>query len=1574
MKSRTKLVQSILIIILIIAILAVPVAAMTINGDATVDNSDQTTVTANSVTIEKHVDAQLNNNAEVKDATSNGPMGPETSLDGTISVELTADITANGKTTGTGSATLNGTVIVQGSHDADNTSAVINTSVTSSVTLNSGTKGTAEGKVNSSGSASATYNGTELQSNVSGTSSACGKTQSASIGILNASGGISSESLFTPVNNSVITSIFSDLNGYNTSSGSASASGDAHASADNGNVTASVTGATNARGSGSGLGAFSSFALILSQATDPVRDIKVESDMESLSGVESGPGKYTATASSSASTSIDKENSAHVAMDSVSDPLQLDVNTTGTAMSGAAICGGTGSAFGGARINAQSGNSLIYNLNMNIGDMASLGISFAPELADWSYLTSSAEVTGSKTSASGSTSGKAAAMAALDIPPYKSLTLNWSSNTSADGNTMANVNVKGTGEANAESTITSVDLLGVDHGSLGLVFNNPIPGDLTLPDIPKLPEIPLEQVQGLPQIQLDQNFMDLLTPDVNLPQLEQPIMIQLPGMQVLELSMISQSVSAVGCDKAKVKAEASADGETSADGLVSETHDFGASSITSGAIGSSDAAGSVAGSAGTEAKCDHDPGSASVILGVSAQGIGLTPSDPSGLDATLIASYSGAGGSSGKTSGTASGSANASGGFGLPTGPSSSSGTVNTTATANGGLGLSTAAIGSADYTTFDGLEGSLVDVALIGAGSFASGTAGAHADANGQTEANGSVLHEGLSGIDEQLIPYLNLTSDAFASGMASSDVTTKNGIALAADAILAGEGTSAGGIISAIAPFGVDIFQDDNDLGSGIAGSTISQFAFAQQFCKSGSAKANTYAEGGAGTSSTFYVDLGEGAGDLDSARMYISGEGTTDAAGTVSGSANAGCGDPLSVSTIMAFTEFGGDGSLYITDGTEFVGTGDAYNAALIGSLSASWGKSADTWGIADGTASSDSSLEVNTSSEAPDSLYMWNSASDADAKVKTTASTSNMEGFALGVAAQGASSEVDASLGIAGGSVEEHAITLDGALSLASGDGKATADVNKMEQICKDKKGKVIGFTLVPSDGRDATALAQFTGNIDLDPAIEVNITSSSFSGSTASSSAEAAKGGFALSLAGEASGALTNLSTGGETSPIVDQDVFSVIADLATAETDCSKETAKAAASADGNTNALSFGEVPVSQGISKWNGTQTSNAAGSVSAHAVGGDKCKDPLSASLILALGDNTVSPDIYPILPVMDTSDKTLITSLSLTNGSKGDAGATACGSANADGVQNALNYMDGVYTMNPTSSASTEASVWSHAAGNNGLGLGIAGVGSLSEAHFDYNLESVKDENLMFSYATAQGFGKKATADAGAGYDAAHTASSASNVFDRDLAIAKVASTSSVAGKGESFVQASDLSKAQALSFGWAGQNASVNFTVAFDMSDPANASHADAMVLFGTEANATNDAKNTLAKANMSQVNLAANASAGFADFSIPEENALAKVNDGNSHVLIDPDGGTFKNGFIDIDTSNNVGAYEGSVNTLYGSFKYGRIIPASTATDPNYGYTHGGVWANTDISPPPNPFPPYDFILPMIPV
>jgi hypothetical protein len=1482
----------------------------------------------------------MQNNAEVKDATENGPMGPEQSLDGTIEVELNADICASGKTKGTGSAVINGSVVAQGSHAPDNTSGVVNTSITSSVVLNSGPKGSAEGKVNSSGSASATYNGTQLTSNVSGATSASGKTQSGSVGMLESTGKISSESMFLPDSNSATAMIFSNLIGSNTASGKASASGDASASADSGNLTAGVVGSTKAEGSGKGLGDFQSVGEISSESEESLGWGYVETSIESYSSVESGGAKYSATASSSASTPMGQQNYAYYGGDTL-DLNEYSATTTGDTSSSAKICDGKGLAGSESGIEAFAAVPGMGMYELGFGpEFAYLGFEFEPvEYVDGSLIWSDAWTTGYDSKAELAADSSAGGEARAKLYYNNTGVGVYTSNTTAYGDTSAGVEVEGQGDASADSQIASYDLLGVGGGYFGIYGGLPYEQELQLPAIQDAPALPSDLLlTGLPELPVNGagSFpagTDLLGP------LQAPIGFDLPPMNVLEISIISQSVSATNQDEGEAFAEACAHGETGADGTYLQTL------LEEESRGYSYAYGTVAGEAEVDPEEDgQDPASASAIVGVSAQGIGDN-GDVSGLDATLLASVSGAGGL-GETCGMASGEATASGmsTIGLD-GPSSSKGMVETSAEAEGGLGLSAAAIGSADYETFiPDVGGSLIDVALIGTGSFGIGTAGAEAFANGSTTANGEIFQE-INGTT-----LFNATSSAFAEGEACSEIETENGVALAADLILAGEGTDT----AATGPIGA---------GGSIAGSMVGQAVFARKFDSKGSAEAETRAEGQANTFSSFYDYLGEGAGGDP---MYITGDGSTLVGGVVKGGAESCSGDdPLSASAIVSFTEFGGNA--YISDGTLLAGSGDVYDATLIASLSASAGTSGSTWGLANGSAGADSHLEINTTPE-DDSLFVLDSISSADAMTKSTASTSGNNGFALGLAAQGSSSDVEAILTGSGGTVDQHAITLDGALSTAAGDGKATSYVNMEEQKIKNKKGKVIGTTMVPIEGREAIARASFTADTTDDGVPDVVITSDSVSGSSAMSAAEAAKGGFALSLAGEASGAMSYLSATDDIPADADQDTFAVLAALAVAETDNKKETAKASASANGMTDAISYEE------LANWNSTQSSVASGNVSAWGTGGDVCKDPLSLSLILSLGESRAEPDPNnSAVAMMDTKSRTLIAALSLTNGSKGDTGAEACGEAFADGVQMQADYF-GV-PVSPSSSAVTEASVKTHAAGTNGFGMGVSGVGSNSEAHVDVNLDSVKDENLMFSYATAQGFGKKAAADACASYDAVGTAMAASNIYDPAPDNASVASTSSVSGKGESLAKAADMSKAQALSFGWAEQNAYLDFFTAFDMGDPANASHADAMVLFGTEANASDNAKNTLAKADACQVNLAADARAGPYDafgISIPEETALAGVNNGHSYVCLDPDGGPAKNGFLDLDTT--VSSYDADVNTIYGSFTYGRFITGSTMTNPNYGYTHGGAWANSDVSPPPDPFPYEDYIIPLLPV
>jgi hypothetical protein len=78
-------------------------------------------------------------------------------------------------------------------------------------------------------------------------------------------------------------------------------------------------------------------------------------------------------------------------------------------------------------------------------------------------------------------------------------------------------------------------------------------------------------------------------------------------------------------------------------------------------------------------------------------------------------------------------------------------------------------------------------------------------------------------------------------------------------------------------------------------------------------------------------------------------------------------------------------------------------------------------------------------------------------------------------------------------------------------------------------------------------------------------------------------------------------------------------------------------------------------------------------------------------------------------------------------------------------------------------------------------------------------------------------------------------------------------------------------------------------------------------------------------------------------------------------------VFLDP---YYLNGFTDYDTNdtpyNSVSAG--------GSKTSGLTEELDLGADPNYVYTHAGSWANSDVSPAPDPWPPYDMILSHIPV
>jgi hypothetical protein len=238
------------------------VTAETIAGEALGDSHEYIESGPDYAIIEKGVYHELYDNAKVSDSAFGTVCA--TSEDGNVTLNLDSDIAVWGTVKGDAKAQLYGYVYAEGKRNETTGEFTVNTEISSSVKLDPGVKGKAEGKVAASGEATAmnaneTLGGLELFSTVSGSTMASGKTESSA-----PAGLISEGILYSFVNANLLdgpsyeleSEIESEVEGMGTSTGFASAKGAANAYIldEVGGFFTGVEGNTSAAASGKGNG------------------------------------------------------------------------------------------------------------------------------------------------------------------------------------------------------------------------------------------------------------------------------------------------------------------------------------------------------------------------------------------------------------------------------------------------------------------------------------------------------------------------------------------------------------------------------------------------------------------------------------------------------------------------------------------------------------------------------------------------------------------------------------------------------------------------------------------------------------------------------------------------------------------------------------------------------------------------------------------------------------------------------------------------------------------------------------------------------------------------------------------------------------------------------------------------------------------------------------------------------------------------------------------------------------------------------------------------------------------------
>jgi hypothetical protein len=1503
------------------------VTAETIAGEALGDSHEYIETGPDYAIIEKGVYHELYDNAKITDSAFGTVCA--SSEDGNVTLNLDSDIAVWGTVKGDAYAELYGYVYAEGKRNETTGEFNVNTEISSSVYLEPGTKGKAEGNVAASGEATAmnaneTLGGPELFSTVSGSTMAMGKTESSAPCKIDAEG-----ILYSFVNANLLdgpsyeleSEIESEVEGTGTSTGFASAMGsaDAHILDEVGGFFTGVEGNTSAAASGKGNGYIFAEAEMESEVefitgdpneyyagtsiyTDAYVDGYTKSFKGSASALAETPAVMPAVISPfdtqnavpiilcptnyAIETTLMGNNFHPVQNGAIIGAVLSSVEADGTSASTVNVKGpGWSDAYSEIFAEYYYPNTETYEGEIDLDGYLGVDYQLSSEYFDESMLYGGVEVGGYDQYFSGKAStmaeGLASATAADDV-----IEPSWTSNTFAFGDLFGDASVTGTGYAEGYTDIESVNLVDVTGGYIGISSENGIPlydANISLPDIDGmtggLPEFPDEMTLPSGMVmptQLDGFMTEVPIPDI--PSFE--FGTGIPERTLTEFSQITSESSAFGnAKKDTAMVTTTAEGFTNAYGYVTVppvvTDDPTLTVIAD--TGASGVASTMA-----NAQMKTDPASTAVIMAVSSPYASEDVQFANLLDASFIGTVSFADGIRGYTTGTAEGlaSANSNVNYLEVLGPAIATGSVDSKAYANGGTGISAGIIGAGSYLDFyqeDVVDTSSVSAALLGSVSSALGNARSESAVSGIADAFSA--YTATDGEDTLVSTY----NSAFGTGNASTFAKTNNGIALAADGIIAGQYVSA--------------FTDVDTIGEGeiIGGSIIADAVFAQGPGIKGSAEAGAAADGYGSTKGDLYAITN---GVEDPVQVFVMNE----AFGEVGGSAIAKRGDPLSASVIMSFADANGGNTSGFPEG-------NTYAAGLMMSASVANGQYAQTEGYADGGTMGFSTLFYNGT---PVGGYSYNASSFAGMEGITGSSaiSTSVDTIALGLGINGVSSSSEFYENADGQMVVGESdgapwpsffdLSVKGALAAVLGDGTANAGaaVEYADAVSTADVSSPISGTLESVYG-ETTATGDAFANVK-------------------------SKGGIGIGGAIEGSGvfieAIPNL--GG--APSTDITDFSGMAAIAFAEGDGPKDTVSADSAVFGVTDA--FGNMSHPKAYVE----QYTNATGGVTASVLS-NKYTDPLAGSIILSYGNSELDGVDF----IADNYDATLIATAVLADGYKAQGTATAAGSTEADGL--ILDDTNGMYI---DAWGSTEGTFISDVSVAKGGAIALSGAGSSSSARFD-NITGesrVRDMNVMGSLTEGSGD----YAGAFAGYDATSEAESQVAPIIGEVGMVYAFSESGVNGVGGSDIQAKK-SQAESISFGMAYQEA-------VEGEDIGNTVFSAAA--FGTFAAATDGAKNTMAGASMSDVDMYAYA-----------EN-MTRYSDvdyggGVSYITLDPDGKPR----ITWDTYATW-VYTDGVYELAADEK-----AYDTTSEPNYGIWYKYVMAS-DVPLPDPPKP--DDILPFL--
>jgi len=1496
------------------------VSVIKMNGGA-YDHSKYT-VGTDTATVSKEIGFTVTGNGGKFAYTASGPVSA-TSGDGNVSVSVDAmKLAISGKTSGSGVATANATILATGTANAAGVN-VFNI-VESETSVDTGKSlGSAEASASANGEAKsfAAYNGTNLNAGATGTTSAYGKVTSPKA-YADSEGEILGVARYSTVNGQAVTDPFSEVEswveGSGTATASATASGvsEAVASFDSDNYYVRASGNTAASGSSKYTGYFDVEAEVEARADEQANgniawtDISADAYTAGKDKYATATGMATVKYGTAVASAADTEEDGKVALDAISQ---------GNASASSSIHG-IGWADGEGEIYSESAENGHFGWGDN-GELIGYQLKVSGKAVDYSYLDGNAEIgsgsSGFTGSAAGSATGNGAAGSVISQFDQVAV-ISGTSHSDASGNVASSATVKNVGMTDADAEIVSVSAIDADVW-LGIWAHMDNIG-------PVLPN-------GLE--------------DAGLQQMEVAVDFHAPVFEASSIQQIVIANAKTSVDQAEARAVAS--GETTGSGTYFERV-LGDGIFIWGA--DTQATGSAKGIAQAN-KCT-DPISSSIIANfdTSINGNGS-------LDASIVGSASFAHGDCGYTAAEATGTA----GFLPVIAPldvkttSYAQGTAETMARAADADSFALAGVVSAAYageeemSLFDAM-GSVVDASLVGSGALSFGESGeAAAEASGNTSA--------ISAYSDETEIFSGSMYTQVIDGSAGSEVRVKDGVAFDA------AGLGSVGLVQ----FAQDLVgQDDYTTGA----SLILDAAYADAPTKYDVAEAEGFAEGYTTANGGFIVN------NLFTEPGYQKGDVSTFAIGEVADEVEAAWADPIAISAIGSVTSVN-------SESAGLGGTDLVVDGSFLGSIAMAEGQSAKASGDAAGTTGAQGQLLYQyLGEETGDYVEMLLNATTGTSGV-AEASAYAGGGMALSIAGDASVNvvyggpEPDSPLPpFGGGSIstedqfglddlvgmvpqsERLMTTMETEFSAADESLQQNIELLSLLEMMDPRSGDdpgVIDASLIGSASfavGKAGASSLATGTTASDGMFQVNETDAAGATDTVvlltsdtiaegiSDNDVGSNNGIALSAGGIGSLDVVVWDYGTEeVPPTGDLIEASLLGDIVFANGFTSKDTAWAKATVEGETEANGAFVDELNSG------SATVEAAGRTTGYAKA--TYMDPLSISLIGAVSTveanaTTIDPPPSALGTEFEVNDATFVLTMSTAAGKgTGIATGTAVGEAEVEHAEN-LNWFAETARIQDTE-AETEGSFTSGVEVTNGIAVAAAGAMTMGEVEFERfgppQPERVAEsEASMFAYTG----GKGAVVKANSGftdvmatvYNADTRVSNDNLLLDSDAYVAGDASSSLYAlnSAGESLARAESDAEANHVD------------------GLPSNAFVESA---YGVQMLGTNGGSLTV-KAEMSDVDVYSNAYSRNPD----ETYAMVDLWDGGASAILQPK--------VNTATANAWNDFETYTFSLGGGVQIGGFADVNTLVDPNFAYAFRYGRAQGQGGVPPEAVP-ADFIV-----